>query len=375
MTDYLDLENIGIPQADESMRVMTAVLQRLHVETAPLPRFWYLPNGEDAALVMTADDHGTTDGTLDSMRHMLATDEPGCDPKLWECARSTSWLYASSSLTNAQAAELSAAGFDFGVHASTDCEDWEPGELDEVFERSVIEFREKFPSLRDQRGHRMHCIAFSDWLTMPETARKWGMRFDMNYYNWPSEWLGGRSGYMTGSALPLRFADTDGRMINVFQQETHLVNESWREAEHEAAITALIEAARDDRGFVGAFGTHYDFSDPFDRVLVDVARRHDVPMVSAQQMLDFTDGRYASQFVRPVYRDGHLRFGLRVDARSKGLLEAMLPVRASGRELVRVTRDGTDVAIEKRTIRGVEYAFFAAETSAGYEAVYEVSEA
>jgi hypothetical protein len=366
---HLDLEKLGIPQADEQMRLLSNVLVELHGDAFALPRFWYLPHGVNATLVMTADDHGTDGGTQESFQRMLSLQTPGCDADAWECPRATSWLDPSSPLTDADAAEFHRKGFDLGVHASTECLDWTADSLNAELSSDLMSFRSKYPSIPDQHGHRMHCVAYSDWLTMPTVGRKWGIRLDMNYYNWPSDWIQGRAGYMTGSALPMRFAGTEGHILNVFQQESHLVNETWNGSAH--AIEALIDAAEDERGYFGAFGTHYDFSDDFDKILMDIATRRDVPMVSAQQLLDFVDGRQASSFKNVVPdEDGDLSFEIDTDARATGLLYAMLPIDAAGHVLRTISLDGEQIEYSVRQVKGTSYAFFPAENGK-YRAAFD----
>lgn len=365
---YLDMANIGIPQADEQMRLLSNTLVELHGETSPLPRFWYLPNGEKAALVMAADDHGTEDGTRQSFERMLALTDPDCEVDQWECARATAWMYPSTPLDAAEAEQYAALGFDLGTHVTTDCADWTEESLDAAFATSILEFRGTHPALPDQTGHRLHCIAYSDWLGLPTAESRWGIRLDMNFYNWPPDWIKDRPGYMTGSALPMRFSDDTGQMLEVFQQETHLVNETWNGSP--AAIEELITAAEDERGYFGAFGTHYDFSDDFDQILMDVAVRRDVPMVSADQLLDFTEGRQVSAFTN-VHRTGtgDLSFDVEVDPRADGLLHAMLPVDSGDTVLTSLTAGGEPVDYEVERIKGINYAFFEAG-DLRYEAHY-----
>ncbi|MEX1079111.1 MAG: hypothetical protein WED09_08395 [Homoserinimonas sp.] len=359
---YLDRSNIGIPQADEQMRLLSNILTDLHGETSPLPRFWYLPNGEKAALAMTADDHGTVDGTRQSFERMLSLAEPGCDVEQWECPRATSWLYPSSPLVPEEAKRYSDLGFDLGVHASTECADWTEESLNAAFVASMLEFRSKHPNLPDQTGHRLHCVAYSNWLGLPAEERQWGVRLDMNYYNWPPSWVQGRPGYITGSALPMRFSDGNGRMLDVFQQESHLVNETWNGSD--AAIEELITAARDERGYYGAFGTHYDFSDDFDQKLMNVAIRRDVPMISAQQLLDFTEGRQASAFTNVEETStGDVLFDVTVDPRVDGILRAMLPMSYGDRVLTSLAADGNPVDYGVNRIKGISYAFFEVDNS------------
>ena len=61
---------------------------------------------------------------------------------------------------------------------------------------------------------------------MPKTERANGMRLDTTYYYWPRSWVQDRPGLFTGSGLPMRFADSDGSMIDVYQAATQLTDES-----------------------------------------------------------------------------------------------------------------------------------------------------
>ena len=46
-----------MPQADEQQRLLANLITEMNLDKAPLPRFWYLPRGEKAAVVLTGDDH------------------------------------------------------------------------------------------------------------------------------------------------------------------------------------------------------------------------------------------------------------------------------------------------------------------------------
>ena len=55
--DWVDMSKIAVPQADEQQRLLANLITEMNRDKAPLPRFWYLPRGEKAAVVMTGDDH------------------------------------------------------------------------------------------------------------------------------------------------------------------------------------------------------------------------------------------------------------------------------------------------------------------------------
>lgn len=370
--DFVNLDKITIPQADENMRLLSNLIAYLTYDATPLPKFWYFPNGAKAVLVMAADDHGTGSGTRDSFDRMLALSPKGCDPTKWECARATSWMYETSGMVDRQAATYAAQGFDIGSHVSTYCHNWSEQSLNLAFSRDLEKFRQTFPSLSPQQGSRLHCIVWSDYASQPKIGRSWGIRYDMNYYCWPKDWIKGQTGFMTGSGLPMRFSDTDGELINVYQQETHLVDEVFASAPD--AVAALLDRATGPEGYYGAFGTHYDFHNDFDVQLMEIATKRGVPMVSVQQMLDWADGRYASSFDIASWQGGILTFDLKADGRTADMLQGMLPLHSAAGRLVELQRNGDEVAFSAETRKGVEYGLFQG-LSGRYTAIYSQTSA
>lgn len=365
--DFVDLSRIHIPQADEQMRLLSNLILFLGRDAAPQPRFWYFPKGKKAVLIMAADDHGTDNGTLKSFERMLAADTPGCVIDQWECVRATSWTFLPTPMTNAQALAFHAQGFDIGSHATTYCQNWSEESLAKALAHDLEKFRIAFPDLPPQTGSRLHCIVWSSYSDQPKIGREWGLRFDMNYYYWPGDWMQAHSGFMTGSGLPMRFFDPQGELIDVYQQETHLVDEVF--FAHPERVDALIARAVGPEGYYGAFGTHYDFHNAFDEQLIGVARKWDVPMVSAQQMLDWQDGRSNSKIHSIGWGGGRLKLSISADARTHDMLTTMLPLHSSAGELSVLMWNGQQMPFEVETLKGVSYAMFSGKSGA-YEAVY-----
>lgn len=366
--DYLDLSRVQIPQADEQMRLLSNLILFLGRDRIPLPRFWYFPKGAKAVLVMAADDHGTKDGTLRSFKQMLAADPPGCIVDQWECARATSWMFPSAKMTNGQALDLYKQGFDIGSHATTYCQNWSDASLAKTFATDLESFRIAFPALSPQEANRLHCIVWSTYVSQPKIGRGWGLRFDMNYYYWPKDWIRGRAGFMTGSGLPMRFFDLQGELIDVYQQETHLVDEVF--FAHPEQVDALIARAVGPEGYYGAFGTHYDFHNAFDELLIRLAQKWRIPMVSAKQMLDWQDGRANSQIKVVGWDNGRLKLSISADQRTHGMLMTMLPLHSSFGELSAITSAGEEISFKTETLKGVAYALFPGRDGL-YEAVYK----
>ena len=112
--DYIDRSKVAIPQADEQQRLLANIITYTTRDDLPVPRFWYLPRGEVAAIVMTADEHNGGN-VPNRFGDEVAREFPGCVFNDWECIRSTSYQFVDYSLiSDAQAADLRAAGLRTG---------------------------------------------------------------------------------------------------------------------------------------------------------------------------------------------------------------------------------------------------------------------
>jgi hypothetical protein len=204
-TDWIDLNKVAIPQADEQQRMLANLIFQMNQRKKPLPRFWYLPNSYQAAVVMTGDDHANG-GTAGRFNTYLADSTPGCSVANWQCVRSTSYVYPGSPLTDAQAASYVSQGFEVALHVTTNCADWTPATLDNFYVTQLAAWQSQFASEHAPQTNRTHCIAWSDYDTQPQVELSHGIRLDTSYYYWPPSWIQNRPGMFTGSGMPMRFA-------------------------------------------------------------------------------------------------------------------------------------------------------------------------
>ena len=363
---WVDFSKIAIPQADEQQRLLANIVTQMSLDRRPLPRFWYLPRGEEAAVVMTGDDHdvGGTEGQF----QWFADHSPqGCSVGDWQCVRSTSYVYPGTPIPDA--AGFQAAGFEIALHLSTGCDNYTTASLAADWDTQLADFATAYPSLAKPRTNRTHCIAWSDWAGEPKAEAAHGVRFDTNYYYWPGTWVQNRPGVFTGSGFPMRFADKDGSLIDVYQATTQLTDES--DIDIPTHIRALLDGALGPNGYYGVFtaNMHTDNADhPGAQAIVNEAQSRGVPVVSAVQMLDWLDGRNGSSFGGLVFEGGRLHFSVQRAAGSNGLM-ALLPAAASTGAFAGLTRDGAPVSTTTRTVKGIAYELFGA-TTGNYVAQY-----
>jgi hypothetical protein len=367
--DWVDLTKVAIPQADEQQRLLANLILAMNSDRKPLPRFWYFPRGEKAVVVMTGDDHANG-GTAARFNQYKAISRPGCVVANWECIRSTSYIYPDSPLTNAQAAGFTADGFEVSIHVNTGCANFTPASLASNYEDQLAEFAINYGSVPAPSTHRVHCLVWSDWASQAHIELDNGIRFDANYYYYPPSWAGNRPGFMTGSGIPMRFADLDGTMIDVYQGMTQMTDESGQS--FPSTANALLDKAVGPEGYYGAFvanmHTDDDTSSEGDAIIAS-AQARGVPVVSARQMLEWLDGRNGSAFGAVAWSGNDLTFTVTTAAGANGL-QAMIPTTSSKGTLTSVTRNGAAVTFTTETIKGVPYAVFSA-TAGTYAVRYD----
>jgi len=375
---WIDLNKVAIPQADEQQKLLANIIIRGTMHRMVLPRFWFLPKGLKAAVVMSGDNHGDT-GMVPRFDVDISMSPASCSVADWECVRSTGYFFIGSSYTNEQAMYYNSIGFESALHINTGCADFTPEQFESFVSGQMAAFRSTFPGVPEPTTNRNHCIAWSDWSTVAEVSAAHGIRLDVNYYYWPNDWHQNRVGMFTGSGNPMRFAKLDGTMIDVYQVSTPMQDEGHYPpvTSYPAFCDELLDNAVGPKGYYGVFSAnmHFDTHDhPGARAITRSAQARGVPVVSAKQMLTWLDGRNGSAFSNITWTadgDNYLAgFTVSVGSGANNL-RGMLPVHSGNGELVSLTSGGISVPFTTEVIKGIEYAFFPA-TAGNYVGTYGI---
>ena len=368
-TDWVNLSKVAIPQADEQQRLVTNLIQVMTRDRKPLPRFWYFPRSLKAVVIGTGDDHGNG-GTAGRFNQYLANSPSGCSVADWTCPRFTSYIFPNSPLTDAEARTYTNQGFEVGIHPTTNCNNFSASSLATVYTTQLAQWQANYPSLTSPVTNRLHCLVWSDWSTHATVERANGIRLDANYYYWPGTWLQNRPGFMTGSGMPMRFADSTGKMIDIYQATTQMTDESGQS--YPFTPDTLLDNALGSLGYYGAFNAnmHTDTATTTQNdALLASAQSRGVPIVSGKQMTTWIDGRNASSYSDVSWSNSALSFTVKVGAGAAGLTGMLPTAGPNGTRLTGITRGGAAVTTRSETIKGLEYAIFDA-AGGGYTATY-----
>ncbi len=385
---WIDLDRIGIPQADEQMRLLSQLITWMLSERLPLPRLWYFPQGAPGVLVATGDAHNTPSDAVEEVLRRVeqrggwfsvyyAPLPRNVLQRAWHRLLNRVKRPAPHVVQPEEVQEWRARGHEFGIHPY----------VEEGLEAGWQRYWEVFTGM----GYgpvpptvRTHRVLWSGWVETARVQARFGIRMNLDYYlvgplfrKGNEEWA---FGYFTGSGLPMRFVDESGRVLNIYQQPTLLVDEqligwTWEGAPRFPPERA-VEISRDMLGRVAAgmggaiaIQAHVD---PFTiggdpaaaqatwlEGVLDAARAYGLPIWSAQQWLAFVEARARAAFEAlhwdPASR--RLRFQVRPGPLHPAPWAIGIPSEFQRMRLDRVEINGQEFPYQERPWRGIRYAW------------------
>ena len=355
--DWVDFQRIAVPQADEQIRLLANLLLLGDMHRMPLPRFWYLPSGKKAAIVMTGENHGGP-GIASRFDQYQQQSPAGCSANDWQCICATAYQPLGSVLTPAQAALYQSEGFDVTLGVDVACSNPSSANLDSAYVYQLTQFEGAYPNIPHPETARTYCSPWGDWSGEAETEAANNTRMDTHYQFKPLAWVGDRPGLFTGSALPMRFARSDGSSIDCYQLAVELTEESGQT--YPTTVDSLLTRALDSRGYYGVYGASLQLdgqASPASDAIVASATAFNVPIISASQLLTWTDARRASAFGSLTWDGSHLGFTVVAPA-TAAHMKGMLPLRVGNAALSVLTVGGAPATFSIDVIKGIAYAFF-----------------
>jgi hypothetical protein len=389
---FVDLDRIHLPQADEQQRLLVNLLNA--VSRAPLLRLWYFPKNADSVLVCTGDSHNNpapaVDAVLRRIEHFDGTMSVYYTPPPTSTVRRAmrrvrDWLDAqpiagdlmppTDVVTPYHADAWRARGHEFALHPY----------VEEGLEAGWAQYWRQFTGLGygEFETTRTHRVLWHGWTDTPYVQAGYGVRMNFDYYHVgptfrraDGSWA---FGHFTGSGLPMRFVGVDGRVLDIWQQNTHLVDEQVIEmpwganfvgSSPDAAIEFADNLIRSAvSGAYAALGAQFHL-DPFavpgpwttgagiylDGVLKSCQARG-VPVLAAQHWLDFARARSAIRFdgFHSAVESGQAHFVVHVNAPGVGAI-LLVPVQNQASLLTDLQANRKQIPIQKRVVGDTLYA-------------------
>lgn len=291
----LDPEQLYLPQVD----IHTAFLARIIDTWAPRPRLWYYPDPEQTSVqIMTSDEDWSTLEQWQSLIAGLAKRNATC----------TFFMVADSRIEKSWVDRWEEAGHVFSVHPAL-TEDYRRGMpapphhrrfMADMLRQNIARHHEEYK--RPVRTIRQHRVRWLGYVECAQIQAELGVRMDCNFLSVKPYFIG----FMTGSGRALPFVDTDGQLIPGYQlaaqwTEECLIHDSmsfsrrWPAAKAAEVACGLIRSAAQEFYTPVCFNSHpvsyHTYSSPLVDATWDQAVELNVPIVSADHWLDWTEAR------------------------------------------------------------------------------------
>lgn len=283
---HLDVTRVTLPQADLQQRLLGALVDRML--PTPVPRLWHFPNGEPCLAFLNGDSDGMTREDLQACLDII---EP-------RGGRYTCYVMEEAPLSPQDEAALRARGHSFGKHI------WagsmpSPETMAAAVEEQIAGFRRCYGYT--PLTNRGHCLIWPGWTDMAWHLSEAGVRMDSNFVGVHCGY-----GYLTGSGLPVKFMDAQGRLIDLYEQSTQweddvALAEYGQRLTYEQAVRLSLETLREAQErhhTVVNFNFHpihtrADWLQTREWIaqVADFCQARRIPMVSADEWARFNDAR------------------------------------------------------------------------------------
>ncbi len=385
---WIDFDQMAFAPTDEQQRLLANVITWLCRQAAPLPRLWYFTGNTRCLLVATSDSHRNTTTALTRITSVveehqghitiiytppLPSDLGVLKNQVDDLGASLGWMEQPYYPSPSFFADLRAAGHEVTLHPyihGNYIESWR--EYWRAFTR--MGYGPVSPSVRT------HDLSWLGWTEAVRIQAGFGIRMNLDYYHFGSllrrdsgAW---GYGHFNGSGLPMRFAEADGRVLEIYQQVTQLaddyfINFPWTTEQAQGTqigietAAQLIQSSLQGNFAAIACNFHSDPYDMEDRWMIPArtwlagtlaaARDAGVPIWTAQHWLEFVTARREARFERLSWVEKKLAFDLAADEMKEGGLAVLLPLEHTGATLHRVTVDGAAAQFETWRVGGVDY--------------------
>ena len=210
-TGWLDPSRAHLPQADIHAMLLGNAINA--VAAAPQPRWWYYPTPDlKSVIVLDSDDDWSAPEHFDAL--LESVERHGGHITVYLMMGPTRKTIA----TPEKVAAWRARGHSFGIHHDAYdpvyADDEQDAVIEEIVRRDIASFREQYGVL--PLANRNHSLVWKGYVDLPRLYAEHGVVMDFNYVSLFQFW----QTYLTGSGRPARFVDTDGQIVDCFQQAT-----------------------------------------------------------------------------------------------------------------------------------------------------------
>ena len=382
---WVDTSNNVINQADEQMVLLSHCIESMSNNSKPLPRLWYFPDTLKCLVTLTND--GEFNDEKDFESQFRDVDSMG--------AKMSLYILEADKVTKQWAEKWIAKDFEISGHPDDTREATGPvwSNMDKVLSDKMKEISVLYGVPMSTVVNHWFVWCGNDESGNPEfsaqaeiEARN-GLSMDVNYAHYDNNsgqghflgLPGSRQGNFTGSGLPMRFAGSSGKILDIYQHLTNVYDQQYNENNDPegffSCFEGLIDRSLNKEVYsyisIKSHNDEYYFSrEPLIKMLV-YANRKGIPVWTVSKLAEFVKMRDEARFTGISWSDNKLYFTLSSSMKHNSGLTIMIPMDHKGKKLTGIECNSKVITYIERSVKGNGYAFVTVEPGEEYSLIID----
>jgi hypothetical protein len=372
------------------MALLSHCIENMMKDKKPLPRFWYFPDTLNCLVTLTNDGEYKSESDFEPQFRDI--DSMG--------AKMSLYLLGVDKVSSAWVDKWTSRGFEIAGHPDDTKEAGNPtwNRMD-----SAISARKK--EIASAYGLPMHtnvnhwfvwCGKNADgkqeFAAQAMLEEKNGIEMDINYahYDMNSNQgdhylgpLGANQGNFNGSGLVMKFADSKGKTINVYQHLNAVYDQEYNESHDPEGFFNCFKGLMDRSmhndvySFISvkSHNDEYYFSKKPLMKMLAYANLLNIPVWTENKLLDFIKMKDEASFSNVRWVNNKLVFEVNSSFKNSNGLTFMVPVKYKDLRVKKISLDGNDAGFIMRLVKGSEYALVTLEPGMNHSIIvyYQMS--
>jgi hypothetical protein len=381
---WVDTTKNLLNQADEQMRLLSHGIEKMNSYTRPLPRFWYFP--DTLKCLVTLNNDGEDSKEAEFPQQFEDVDSKG--------AKMTLYVKETEFISKSRVNSWVNKGFEISGHPDDTKQatnpDWKT--MDSVYENIIGRLKGQY-GIEGMQTTTNHWFVWcgknadgtSDFAAQARIEEKHGIGLDCNYAHYDNgsnqgHFLGAsgtNQGNYTGSGLIMKFADVDGKVINVYQQLNNVYDQQYMEHKDQDGyfncFKGLMDRSLDDEVYsyisAKAHNNEYYFSKIPLMKSLDYANSRGIPVWTELKLLSFLKAKDEAAFTNINWANNRLSFKIKSSLTNINRLTCMVPYVHDRKKINKITINGVTIPYSVKLIKGFDYAMFTIKPGASYDLV------
>ena len=381
---WVDTSTNTLNQADQQMALLTHCIQNLNEYTNPLPRIWYFPDSLKCLIVL--DNDGEDNSEADFEPQFRDVDSLG--------AKMTIYIKDVDRVSKEWVDQWTEKGFEIAGHPDDTRNAEKPSwnSMDSAMATMVNQIRTLYGL--EVRTNVNHWFVWcgndengnQDFGAQARLEEKYGIEMDANYAfydmdsNQPEHYLGSlgtNQGNYAGSGLVMKYADANGRTVNVYQRYNAIYDQQYNESHDPEgffrAFRGLVDRSLNEDVYsvvsIKAHNNEYYFSKEPLMKMLNYANAKGIPVWTALNLLDFLKMKDEASFSEFNWSGNSLSFRLKSSLKHSKGLSFLIPALYGDKAITSITKDGETIFYNIRRVKGLDYAFVTVKGGSDYEFV------